>query len=99
MREIVWLDSAVNDVVRLRKFIAAENPSAAKKAAAAIKVAAALLIKTPAIGKPVPDLSPYRDLLTRFGAGGYVIRYRVYLDTVYIVHVRHYRENDFKLAF
>ena len=92
MREIVWLDSAVNDVVRLREFIAKENPVAAKKAAEAIKSATTLLMETPAIGKPVQNLLPYRDLLTRFGAGGYVIRYHLLADTIYIVHVRHYRE-------
>ena len=95
MREIVWLDSAVNDVVRLREFIAKENPSAAKKAAEAIKDSAPRLIEAPSIGKPVKDLPQYRDLLTRFGAGGYVLRYRVHSETVYIVHIRHYREADF----
>ncbi|OGT57942.1 MAG: hypothetical protein A3F14_02245 [Gammaproteobacteria bacterium RIFCSPHIGHO2_12_FULL_43_28] len=97
MREIVWLDSAVNDVVRLREFIAKENPSAAKKAAEAIKDAAQRLIEAPSMGRPVKDLPQFRDLLTRFGAGGYVLRYRVHSETVYIVHIRHYREADFKL--
>jgi len=97
MREIVWLDSAVNDVVRLREFIAKENPTAAKKAAQAIKEAAQRLLEAPSIGKPVKDLPHYRDLLTRFGAGGYVVRYRVHAETIYIVHIRHYRETDFKL--
>ena len=97
MREIVWLDSAVNDVVRLREFIAKENPSAAKKSAEAIKDAAQRLIEAPSMGRPVKDLPQFRDLLTRFGAGGYVLRYRVHSETVYIVHIRHYREADFKL--
>ena len=95
MREIIWLDSAVNDIVRLREFIAKENPNAAKKAAESIQDAAKRLMKTPSIGKPVNDLPQYRDLLTRFGVGGYVLRYRVHTETVYIVHIRHYRENDF----
>jgi plasmid stabilization system protein ParE len=96
MRKLVWLDSAVDDVVRLRQFIIQENPDAAKRAAASIKEALQCLIEVPHIGKPVTDLTDYRDLLARFGAGGYVIRYRVYLDTIFIVHVRHYREIDFK---
>jgi plasmid stabilization system protein ParE len=96
MREIVWLDSAVNDVVRLREFIAKENPSAAKKAAVAIKEATQYLIETPSMGKPVTDLPQYRDLLIRFGAGGYVIRYRIHAEIIYIIHIRHYREVDFK---
>lgn len=92
MREIIWLDSAANDIVRLRDFIAKENPTAAKKAAAAIKEAAERLIATPLIGKPVKDLPLFRDLLTRFGAGGYVLRYRIHMEAIYIVHIRHYRE-------
>jgi toxin ParE1/3/4 len=95
MREIVWLESAVNDVVRLRDFIAKENPNAAKKAAEAIKEAVQRLIEMPSIGKPVKDLPLYGDLLTRFGAGGYAMRYRAYSEAIYIVHVRHYREVDF----
>lgn len=97
MREIVWLESAVNDVVRLREFIANNNPNAARKAASTIKDAALHLIETPSLGKPVKDLLPYRDLLARFGAGGYVLRYRAHLETIYIVHIRHYREIDFAL--
>lgn len=97
MREIIWLDSAVNDVVRLKAFITKENPSAAKKAAEAIKDAAQRLIKTPSIGKPVKGLPQFRELLTRFGIGGYVLRYRVHAETIYIVHIRHYREMDFKM--
>lgn len=96
MREIVWLDSAVNDVVRLREFIAKENPNAAKKAAEAIKEAAQRLIESPLIGKPIKDLPQYRDLLARFGAGGYVLRYRIHAEIIYIVHIRHYREVDFR---
>lgn len=95
MREIVWLDSAVNDAVKLKEFIAKENPVAARRAAAAIQEAAKVLMETPAIGKPVNNLPQYRDLLTRFGAAGYVLRYRVYAETIYIVHIRHYREADF----
>ena len=86
MREVVWLDSAVR-----------ENPNAAKKAAGAIKEAAKRLIETPSIGKPIKTLPHYRDLLVRLGAGGYVLRYRVSAETIYIVHVRYYRETDFTL--
>ena len=96
MRQVIWLDSAVNDIVRLREFIAANNPKAAKKAAQIIKKAATTLEDLPNTGKPVADLSDYRDLHIRFGAAGYVMRYRVYQDDVYIVHIRHYRESSFK---
>ncbi len=62
MQKIIWLDSAVEDVVRLREFIADNNPTAAKKAAEIINKAASTLEKFPNTGKPVTDLSDYRDL-------------------------------------
>ncbi|MCE3238713.1 MAG: plasmid stabilization system [Gammaproteobacteria bacterium] len=95
MMGIVWLNSAVEDIVRLREFIAKENRTAAQKAAEAIKIAVQRLIETPLMGKPVQNLPSFRDLLTRFGGGGYVLRYRIEAETIYIVHVRHYREADF----
>lgn len=95
MWELIWLDSAVNDVVRLREFIAESNKEAAKRAAKTIQEAAKRLTDYPLIGKPVNDLPDYRDLLIRFGVGGYFLRYRIEEKNVFIVHIRHYRENDF----
>ncbi|MCK4870989.1 MAG: type II toxin-antitoxin system RelE/ParE family toxin [Gammaproteobacteria bacterium] len=95
MRKLIWLDSVVNDIVRLREFIEQHNPLAAKKAALAIKDAANKFIELPSIGKPVMDLPDYRDLNIRFGAAGYVMRYRIYQNDVYVVHIRHYRELGF----
>ena len=34
------------------------------------------------------------DLLIRFGTAGYVLRYRIQMDTIYVVHLRHYRETS-----
>ncbi len=96
MRELVWLDSAVTDVVRLKDFIAKENPAAAKRAAEAIKEAAQQLMENAFIGKPVTNLFDYRDLFIRFGAAGYILRYRVHAENIYVVHIRHYRELNFK---
>ncbi len=97
MRELIWLNSAINDLTRLRAFIAKENLEAAKRAASLLKEAALRLIKNPHIGKPVTDLIGYRELLIRFGVGGYIMRYKIYEDSIYIVHIRHYRESDFKV--
>ena len=95
MRQIIWLNSAVDDIVKLREFVAAHNPKAAEKAAKTIKEATIKLEETPNIGKPIADLPNYRDLYIRFGAAGYVMRYRVHQNNVYIVHIRHYRESGF----
>jgi plasmid stabilization system protein ParE len=96
MRKVIWLNSAVNDIVRLREFVAANNSKAAKKAAKTIKKATTKLEELPNIGKPVTNLPNYRDLHIGFGAAGYVMRYRIYENNVYIVHIRHYREIGFK---
>ena len=96
MQELVWLDSALNDLVRLREFVAQENPGAARRIAETIQEAVQRLISFPDSGKPVKELIHYRDLFIRFGAGGYVVRYRIYCDVIYIVYIKHYREVGFK---
>jgi plasmid stabilization system protein ParE len=97
MQKIIWLDSAVNDLVRLRTFVAAKNPKAAIKIAKVLKKAVIKLEALPNTGKPVDDLPDYRDLPISFGAAGYMLRYRIYEGSVYIVHIKHYRERRFKI--
>lgn len=96
MRRVIWLDSAVNDVVRLHEFMASKNPTTAHKVVQSIRAAATRLEQFPDTGKPVSNLPDYRDLAIRFGSAGYFMRYRLYQDNVYIVHLRHYRELGFK---
>ena len=93
---VVWLDSAVDDLVRLRAFIAKHNPSAAKKAAQKIIETAKTLSDHPELGKPAKELEPYRDLNIKFGHRGYILRYRIFENVLYIVCLRHYQEADFK---
>lgn len=93
--EIVWLKSAVGDLERVQQFIMALNPAAASAVAAKIKSVLIHLTSQLELGKPVEDPPGYRDLNIPFGAGSYVIRYRCTSDTIYIVHLRHCRENKF----
>jgi plasmid stabilization system protein ParE len=60
--QVAWLDSAVNDLVRLREFIEKNNPIAANKAANKIIEVAKMLEEQPELGKPAQDLPDYRDL-------------------------------------
>jgi plasmid stabilization system protein ParE len=94
--KILWLKSAVDDLVRLKKFIADDNPIAAKKAATEIKRSVKTLIEFPMLGKPVEGLMDYRDLMLNFGTSGYVLRYRLYENVIYIVHIKHCRESGFE---
>ena len=94
--KIVWSNSAIDDLARLREFIQPHNTKAAKNAADLLIEAINKLKEHPRIGKPVTELHEYREYNVRFGVAGYVIRYRIRENTTYILHIRHYRESAFK---
>ena len=94
--EIVWLPGASRDVDRLRDFIKSDNPRAAQRAAKRIIEGVKLLQENPEAGVPVENLLDYRDLMLSFGAGDYIIRYRIEMTSrVTIVRVRHSKEEGF----
>ena len=75
--EIVWLPGASRDVARLRNFIKSENPRAAQRAAKRVIEGANILIDNPEAGVPVEGFIDYRELTLTFGAGEYIIWYRL----------------------
>ena len=89
---IEWLDSAIIDLQRLRNFILPHNLEAAKRAVKTIRTAISPLEENPRIGKPVEDLPDFHDIFIPFGASGYVLRYRVQDNTIYIIAVKHCKE-------
>ncbi len=93
MSQIVWLPEAVKDVTRLREFLEDKSPEAASRVAALIRSGAKTLTDFPAIGKPMNDGTGRREILLPFGAGGYVLRYRIEQQIVVIIRVWHSREN------
>lgn len=90
--KIEWLMPAMLDLQRLREFILLHNREAAQRAVKVISVAVALLETTPFIGKPVEEMPAYRDLVIPFGSAGYLLRYRIQGDVLYIVALRHGKE-------
>lgn len=92
---IEWLESAILDLQRLRDFILPHNVEAARRAVRMVQSATLPLATNPRIGKPVEDLPDYHDIFILFGASGYVLRYRIQGDTVYVVAVKHGREAGF----
>ena len=92
---IVWLPSAAKDVERLREFIKNKNPNAALRAASRIKEAVTLLIEDKDAGKPVEEALSFRDLFIPFGSGNYILRYRIEVNRIVIVRVRHSKEKGF----
>ncbi len=92
---IEWLDSAIDDLQRLRDFILPHNKDAAQRAFRLIKSAVAPVLSNLRIGKPVEDLPGFHDIVIPFGASGYVIRYRIEGDSAFIIAVKHCKEAGF----
>ena len=84
---------AVKDVERLRTFLHRANPDAARRALALIWTAVERLQEFPALGMPTED-PDIRQIVVRFGASGYIVRYAILPDTtdVLITRVWHGRE-------
>ena len=89
---IRWLEPALDDIRRLYDFLLDKDPVAAGRAARAIRASSDRLLDTPEIGRPLADGTGRRELVIPFGAGAYVLRYRVHDDTVVVIRVWHNRE-------
>jgi plasmid stabilization system protein ParE len=85
---------AVAGLDRCRRFLAARNPQAARRAAEVIERHLSLLETAPEMGRPHPDLDALRELVIGFGDTGYVALYRHVAadDAVYLLAFRHQRE-------
>lgn len=88
-----WLPEADHDIDRLYEFLYEKNPPAAMRSMEAIQKGANQLKITPEIGQPMNDELQRRELFIPFGAGAYVLRYRVYDNTLVIIRVWHSKEN------
>jgi plasmid stabilization system protein ParE len=96
MPEVIWLPEAVADVERLYRFLADKNPQAARNAALCIQAAARQLETFPEIGRPFRDGSERREVFAAFGAGAYVLRYRLsaagHPVVIRVWHTREWRD-------
>ena len=90
---ILLSPDAIEDVERVRAFLDQANPGAARRALALIWTAIERLRDFPALGMPTED-PDIRQIVIRFGASGYIIRYAILPETsdVFITRVWHGRE-------
>ncbi|MBK7006220.1 MAG: type II toxin-antitoxin system RelE/ParE family toxin [Burkholderiales bacterium] len=96
MSRLIWSQLALLDVQRLYRFLAPKNLDAAKRAVKAIRQGVKVLGQQPGIGRPVEDMpEEFREWIIDFGESGYVARYRIDVDAVTILAVRHQKEVDF----
>jgi plasmid stabilization system protein ParE len=84
---------AVLDVGRLRTFLDQANPDAARRALALIWTTIDRLQEFPALGMPTED-ADIRQIVIRFGASGYIVRYIIVPETkdILVTRVWHGRE-------
>lgn len=91
--KLSFSESALQDLVRLREFIAVHDPEAAERVSLRLRQAIGKLVLHPDLGRPVPELENVRELV----AGNYVVRYLRQEDTVFILRIWHgkeYRDED-----
>ena len=93
MPRLIWSPAALRDVARLHRFLAADNPAAARRAVQAIQEGVKVLAIHPEMGRPIEDMDPeFREWVVPFGKGGYIAFYRHAPEQVLILAVRHGRE-------
>jgi plasmid stabilization system protein ParE len=91
--KVVWCPEASQDIETLFRALNTRNDWAASRLLRVIQMTTANLMSKPAIGRPMDDGSGRREIVLRFGAGAYVIRYRLVDPTsLAIIRVSHVSE-------
>jgi len=90
---VIWLPEAKQDLERLHAFLFDINPPSAANAMQTILDGSRELQTFPKIGKPMDDDTARREHVLPFGAGAYILRYKLHNDQVVILRVWHSREN------
>ncbi|WP_071191457.1 type II toxin-antitoxin system RelE/ParE family toxin [Trichormus sp. NMC-1] len=93
MSEIVWTETAINDLNRHYDFISLNNAVAAGRAVQAIVSSGESLQQNPRRGAIVDEIAGLRKLLVSFGKYGFIIHYVILEDDVIILRIYHGREN------
>ncbi|MCF6294016.1 MAG: type II toxin-antitoxin system RelE/ParE family toxin [Robiginitomaculum sp.] len=93
MKPVQWTDTAKGDLKRLYEFLFQKNADAAKRAIELILHAVDILYEFPEAGRKRLSSSDFREIFARFGAGGFVVRYRILDERVIIVRIWHSLES------
>ncbi|BCB73186.1 MULTISPECIES: type II toxin-antitoxin system RelE/ParE family toxin [Halomonadaceae] len=91
--KLVYTDEAVEDLKRLREFIAVHSPSAAGRIATELVSKIELLPGFPRMGTPV-EMAPVPDSIRDMVFGKYVVRYSVHVSAIIILRVWHELEGE-----
>lgn len=90
---IHFSSDAADDVRRVREFLSAKNPDAAKRALAEIFATLEKVHVFPGLGKPTENID-VRQIVVPFGNTGYIVRYTVRPGSgnVLVLRIWHGRE-------
>ena len=91
--KLVYSDEAIEDLARLRDFIATHDPAAAGRVAAELVLKIGVLPDFPKTGTPV-ERAPVPDSVRDMVFGRYVVRYSVHASAIIILRVWHELEGD-----
>lgn len=86
--KLVYTAEAIDDLKRLREFIAVHSPLVASRIATELVGKIELLPDFPKIGTPV-EMSPVPDSVRDMVFGKYVVRYSVHASAIIILRVWH----------
>lgn len=90
---LVWLQETRSDIQRFYDSLIDRDPRAAERVIRMIQYGAQQLLEHPHRGRDMGDGSHRRQLIIPFGAGAYVLRYRLQDDkTIVVIRVWHSRE-------
>lgn len=90
---ILFSSDAAADLERVREFLDINNPDAAKRAMRVIFAALEKVETFPDLGRPTED-ADIRQIVIRFGAAGYIVRYTMLPESgdVLVLRLWHGRE-------
>lgn len=88
---LVYSQESVTDLVRLRAFIASNDPAAAGPIAADLVARIDGLCDFPEMGRGVPQ-APVQDSIRDFIFSKYVVRYAVHGTALVILRIWHHHE-------
>ena len=91
--KLVYTDEAIDDLKRLREFVAVHNPSAVARIATELVSKIELLPDFPGMGTPV-EMAPVPDSVRDMVFGKYVVRYSVHASAIIILRVWHALEGE-----
>ncbi len=89
--KIIFTPESIDDLIRLREFIALKNPDAANRIANSLQIGIKKLKTFPNLGVEVKKAKS--DKIRDLSLGDYIARYLVLHEIIYILRIWHHKED------